>query len=114
MEKLILYLQVIPIILITSYVGFYFFINYQIYADLHYQYLQPLDNVFVLVSLIIFIFGGYKIWSKLTIKSFLTVLLLNIITEVRIENYYQIYSLIVQLFLITVLITQLPKKIRWK
>lgn len=113
MRKIIQYTQVIPIILITVYIGFFFFKDFQIYANLHYNYLELTDNILVTISLITFIVEGYKNWSKIAIKSFWTVLLLNIITEIQIENYYQTYSLIVQLFLITIILTQIPKKIRW-
>lgn len=113
MKKIIQYTQVVPIILITFYVGFYFFIDFQVYANLHYNYLEPIDNIFVIISLIVFSLGGYKSWNKIAIKSFWTIMLLNLINIIPIENYYLTYSLIVQLFLITIILTQIPKKIRW-
>ena len=113
MKKIIQYLQAIPIILIASYIGFYFFIDFQVYADLHYSYLEITDNILVIISLITFTIGGYKSWSKIAIRSFVTIVLLNIITEFHIENYYQTYSLIVQLFIITLLLTQIPKQLKW-
>jgi len=114
MRKIIQYTQVIPIILIAVYIGFFFFKDFQIYANLHYNYLELTDNILVSISLIAFIVGGYKSWNKVAIRSFLSVALLNIITEFNIENYYQTYSFIVQLFIITLILTQIPVRQLWR
>jgi len=106
-------MQVVPIILITSYVGFYFFTDFQLYADLHYKYLELTDNILVIVSLLTFALGGYKFWSKIAIRSFGTVILLNLLNEIYVENYYQTYALIVQIFLLTIILTQIPIKQKW-
>lgn len=113
MRKIIQITQVVPIILITSYVGFFFFTDFQLYADLHYRYLESTDNILVVLSLLAFAVGGYKSWNKLAIRSFWTMTLLNIITELNIDNYYSTYSLIVQFFLLTLILTQIPIKQKW-
>lgn len=100
MRKLILYTEALPNILIAFYIGFFFLIGYQSYSN-WYEVMEILDNTLVLTAITMYLMGGYKHWNLPTKKSFWTVIILNIINILPISNYYEIYSLIVQLFIIT-------------
>lgn len=112
MQKIIQITQVIPIFLITAYFGFYFCIDSQEYADIH-QQLSIIDNILVGTSLLAFSLGGYKLWNKTSLRSFSAIIILNIITELEIQNYYNVYSMVIQLFLITIILATTPK-FRWE
>lgn len=108
MRNLIQIAQAIPIFLVTAYFGFYFCINLQEYADIH-EILSNIDNILVTISLLTFSLGGYKLWNKIALRSLSAIILLNIITELEIENYYFVYSLIMQAFLVTIILATTPR-----
>lgn len=107
MKKLAQLTVVLPIILIIAYIGLFFFINLQEYADI-YSVLQKIDNLLVLSMLLGYAAGGSEIWNETAIKSFWTVVILNIVTEINLPNYYEIYKSIISLFLLTMIIVNIP------
>lgn len=111
-KKTVEIMQVLPQFILATYINFYFFISTEEYARI-YEYLPLADNILVTISVLLFSTGGYKIWNDISQRSFVTVIALNILTEISkyiyVEIYYELYLTLLNFFFITLLIFYYPK-----
>lgn len=97
----------IPVVLIWFYITMFFSTDLQIYAR-NYNTFIIFADTFLLVLSFLFYFSEGKNWNFISKKSLLTVISLNVLTEmsflVNMPNYYNYYSIIILLYFITILI----------
>lgn len=105
-------LQSVPVVMLVMYITLYFFTYSDFYADV-YDTITSVDTCLLLVSIV----GAMMFieeWKTIPILSFITVVLLNLLTElsfrVEITYYYEIYLLFITLFFITTIIFLKVKK----
>jgi len=83
----------------------FFIVETDIYYRL-YDTIGIVDNIMVSISILGFLLGGYNLWNSLKVKSFATVIILNVLTELSYKmimvNYYQIYSILICVFILTI------------
>lgn len=103
MYKLIRVTQLFPILLVSMYVSLFICTDFDWYYDAYNSIIILVDSTLLILSLagaLLFI----RKWNKLAITSFITVILLNILTEIsfriEIQYYYEIYESVIISFLI--------------
>lgn len=99
--------QYIPIILIWMYITLLFCTPLQIYAEIYETWISFIDT-FLLTLSVLYYFSDRKYWGFIAKKSLLTVISLNILTELdrrgrEIPEYYQYYKIIVSLYLLSLI-----------
>ena len=91
--------QYLPIILVWFYIILFFCTNLQVYAD-YYDVVKFIDT-FLLVYSVLFYISDRSYWSYTAKRSLLTVIILNILTELsfryEMPYYYLIYCIIIVL-----------------
>lgn len=105
--------QWFPITLLAFYILLLTLIDTELYASVYSTIVTRVDTAlmcFTIIGAALFI----KKWRLLAIVSFVTVILLNILTElnfrITIEYYYEFYILIIALFFITMFLFSTLKK----
>lgn len=102
----------IPIVLVWMYIIFFFCTGLQLYADC-YKTISFIDT-FLLVCSILFYFTDRSYWTYTAKRSLLTVIVLNILTELSFRYdmpyYYLIYEIVIVLYLLSLGIDAYFKK----
>lgn len=98
--------QIPPLFLLGVYITLFFFTGFDIYFD-QYSNLAKIDTFLMITSIVGAIFFIRK-WKNITVIGFITLIMLNILTEVgmriRLANYYNIYENIIIAFFILLMI----------
>lgn len=98
--------QIFPITLLGIYMTLFFFTSTEVYNQIYDNIIVRIDVSFFIISVLGAIFF-FKHWNVLAKASFVTVLLLNILTELSFEfvivNYYSIYQNIVVMFFLFII-----------
>ena len=95
----------------------FFFVDYMWYDEAYEPFIEKIDTVLLLISIL----GAvkyFKEWKAHTKLSFITVVLLNILTEisfdVEIDNYYIIYRNTIVVFFICMIGYEIKDAIKCK
>lgn len=109
--------EIFPITLLGFYMILFFFVDYIWYAKAYETLVEKTDTVLLIISIL----GAvkyFKEWKAYTKLSFITVVLLNILTEisfdVEINNYYIIYRNTIVIFFICMIGYEIKDGIKCK
>lgn len=95
--------QILPIVLVWCYIILFFCTNIQAYANAYDNIVAFLDTFLFVYSFLFYCSDGRK-WTFWAKRSFLTVISLNILTElsyvVENQNYYFYYCLIITFYIV--------------
>lgn len=112
MKKLVKGMEVLPQFILAGYISLYFKINTEHYAQI-YDTVVIADNLLVTCMVGAYLAGGHRSWNWIALKSFTTVIVLNIITELNraleFAGYYDLYLNLLNVFFITLFIFYCPK-----
>ena len=110
MEALIRKSQFIPIWTVFLYMTLYSLIETDFYFN-YYEDVKTIDNILVSVSIICFLFKGYKYWNFQALRCFSVLVVLNILSEfshmIEEMDYYKCYLVILCIFITSFILTSL-------
>lgn len=105
--------QYIPIVLVYYYISLIFIVDLELY-DYYYTSIITFIDIFLTTLSVLYYFSEGHKWGHTAKRSLITVLSLNILTElsflVQMEQYYFIYTLILFLYFFTLILYHYNKK----
>jgi len=109
--------EIFPITLLGFYMILFFFVDYTLYDETYKPFIEKIDTLLLLISTIGAneYFEEWKAYAKL---SFITVVILNALTEisfkVEIDNYYIIYRNAIIVLFICMIVYEIKDGIKCK
>lgn len=95
--------EILPISLLSFYVVLFLFLTDTEWYKINYDTIIVPIDFRLMIANILFASFYFKSWSVISKSAFITIILLNILTELSfdfvIENYYKIYQNIIIVFL---------------
>lgn len=96
--------QYIPIVLVWFYIILYLFTDLDIYASSYSTYIIFMDTFLLVWSILYYVTDGRR-WGFVAKKSLLTVISLNVLTEMSflfdMPNYYGYYIIIICIYILS-------------